>query len=237
MVIAVDAHKLAYMALPKAGCSSVKQALASVDPDVMPPPASQTTHFTWHGIYPTRRFRPHRWARYADYWRFCVVRDPFKRLMSVYTNRVLQFGDLKNSVKIRDGRDWLPDLPVEPDPDFFFQHLEVYKQASSSIKHHALDAWLFLGRDLSKASYNRVYRTEDLGALAWDLSLLTRQEVVLPRSNSSERKLTAADLHPKTIDALRPFLEREYAFLKGIYINPFGRKIYDACVTPIRRVS
>ena len=35
MVIAVDAYKLAYMALPKAGCSSVKEALARLDPDTL----------------------------------------------------------------------------------------------------------------------------------------------------------------------------------------------------------
>ncbi len=234
MVIAIDAHRLAYMALPKAGCSSVKQALASVDPDVVIPPGREVTHFTWHELYPTRRFRPHRWAEYREYWRFCVVRDPFKRLMSVYTNRVLQFDDLRKSARIREGQG---GLTTDPDPDFFFQNLDAYKHASSSIKHHALDAWLFLGPDLGRSSYNRVYRTEDFDALAWDLGLLTRSEVIMPRSNSSEAKLTAAHLSGRTIDALRPFLDREYSYLKDFYINPFGRRIYDACVTPIRRVS
>ncbi|SMX28261.1 Sulfotransferase family protein [Pelagimonas phthalicica] len=235
MVIAIDAHKLAYMALPKAGCSSVKEALARVDPSVDLPDEKDVTLYTWHNLYPTKRFRPHRFEEYEGYWRFCVVRDPIKRLLSVYTNRVLQFGDLRNSIKLRDGRDWLPDLPREPSPDEFFQNLDAYKQASSSIKHHAIQAWLFVGRNL--ADYNKVYKTEELGQLAYDLSLLTRQPVEMPRRNTSEAKLTLDDLKPETIDAIRPFLEEEYAFLKGYYENPLGSKLHATCAAPIRRVS
>ncbi len=236
MVIAVKAHKIAYMALPKAGCSSVKEALARADPDVtLPPRAEQDVHL-WHAIYPTRRFRPHRWKKLADHWRFCVVRDPVRRLMSCYTNRVLQFEDLKNSRKIREGRDHLPDLPTDPDPDFFFQNLEAYKSASSSIKHHALGAWLFLGQSL-KGQYDHVYRTGELAQLAQDLSLRTGVDLSMPRGNPSEDTLRLDDLKGETIDALRPFLEQEYAYLFGYYRNPLGPRIHDACALPIRRVS
>lgn len=235
MVIAVDAHKLAYMALPKAGCSSVKEALARLDPAVTIPPEDQIDLFTWHGFYPTVRFRPHRWKLYADCWRFCVVRDPLKRLLSVYTNRVLQHRDTMNSRKLRNGGEEFIHLSRDPDADTFFQNLEDYKRAASSIKHHSLQAQLFLGPDLT--DYNRVYRTEELSDLAWDLSLLTRQAVSMPRRNRSEERLTLDDLKGETIDAIRPFLEEEYAFLKDFYRNPLGPRVHGACATPVRRVS
>ncbi|KUF11591.1 sulfotransferase family 2 domain-containing protein [Pseudoponticoccus marisrubri] len=235
MVITVDAHKLAYMALPKAGCSSVKEALARLDPSVTLPPEDQIDVRTWHGIYPTRRFRKHRWRALEGYWGFCVVRDPVKRLLSVYTNRVLQFGDTMNSRKLRQGRDWLPDLPRQPDPDTFFQNLQGYVMGSSSIKHHVMGARVFLGPDLGV--YDKVYRTEELGQLAYDLALLTRQNVHMPRGNRSEAQLTLDDLAPRTIDALRPMLDEEYAFLSDYYDNPLGPRRHDACVTPMRRVS
>ncbi len=235
MVIAVEAYKLAYMALPKAACSSVKEALARIDPDVELPPEDKIDVHTWHDLYPTRRFRPHRWEKMQGHWRFCVVRDPAKRLMSVYTNRVLQFEDTKNSIKLRDGRDWLPDLPREPDPDTFFLNLEAYSQASSSIKHHALGAWLFLGRDFD--AYEKVYRTEELGQLAYDLSLLTRQTVTMPRRNTSETTLALEDLRGETIDAIRPFLDQEYEHLEAFYKNPLGARVHDACATQVARVS
>jgi hypothetical protein len=232
MVIRVDAHKLAYMALPKAGCSSVKEALARIDPAVTLPAEHDITVETWHAIYPTQRFRKHRWIDLDGHFRFCVVRDPIKRLLSVYTNRVLEFGDLRNSRNIRRGH---VDLPVDPDPDFFFTNLEAYKAASSSINHHAIAADIFLGGAFNR--YSRVYRTEELGQLAWDLSLWTRQDVAMPRGNASESALSLDDLKGQTIDAIRPFLDHEYSFLSDYYQNPLGGRLYDACVTQTRRVS
>ncbi len=223
MVIAVDAFKIAYMALPKAACSSVKEALARLDPAVRIPPTDQITPYTWHDTYPTKRFRPHRWEPYetSEWFRFCVVRDPVQRLLSVYTNRVLQFNELKNSRKIREGRDYLPDdLPADPDPDFFFQHLEHYKRGSSVIKHHALGAWLFIGP--APLRYDRVYKVEDLAELEADLSARSGRPVAMRRRNTSAQRLTLDDLRPETIDALRPFLRREYAHLSEFYDNPLA---------------
>ena len=215
MVITVEAHKIAYMALPKAGCSSVKAALAHLDPDVTLPPEDRIDVNTWHAIYPTRRFRPHRWKQYADYWRFAVVRDPVKRLMSVYTNRVVEFKDLHNCRNILRGH---VDLPKDPDPDFFFTHLRAYCDASSVIKHHCLGAELFLGPKPLK--YDRVYRTEELAELPHDLARITGTTVDLPRENSSDQRLALDDLKYGTVRAIRGFLNDEYAYLSGYYDNP-----------------
>jgi hypothetical protein len=232
MVIAVTSHKLAYMALPKAACTSVKEALARLDPSVLIPREDRIDAQTWHLIYPTRRFRAHRWNALSDHWRFCVVHDPARRLMSVYTNRVVHFRDLHNSRKLRFGTS---ALPTDPDPDTFFRNLAAYAHESSSIKHHAAGAWLFLGPELE--GYDRIYRTEELADLAWDLSLLTRQKVQIPHRNRSEERLGLEDLAGETIDAIRPFLEREYDYMGRFFQNPLGPKIYDACVTPTGRVS
>lgn len=218
MAIAIGAHKIAYMALPKAGCSSVKAALAGIDPSVTLPAAPVTRVEVWHSIYPTRRFRRHRWDEFAEgWWRFCVVRDPFRRLMSAYANRVVERGDLKNSPKIRNGRF---DLPVDPDPDFFFQNLVQYQQASSVIKHHTLGAHLFLGP--LPLRYERVYKTDELAILARDLSERAGKPVTMPRNNPSHLKITEADLQPKTRDALRGFMDQEYRYLADYYENPLA---------------
>ena len=218
MVIAVPAHKIAYMALPKAGCSSVKSALAHLDPAVTIPPEDEITVMTWHTIYPTSRFRQSRWDRHADFWRFTVVRDPVRRMMSVYTNRVVQFQDLHNSRKLRTRPEYA-HLVTDPDPDFFFQHIRDYMRAASIIKHHCLGAELFIGpRPLQ---YDRVYKTEEIGHLARDLSERTGQPVEMPRENSSEMKLTLDDLAPGTIDVIRPLLEAEYTHLSDFFENPF----------------
>lgn len=232
MAISLALHKLAYMALPKAACSSVKEALARLDPTVTIPREDRIDAQTWHLIYPTRRFRSHRWDALSDHWRFCMVRDPARRLMSVYTNRVQQFCDLESSRKLKLGSS---GLPLDPDPDTFFRNLAAYCRESSRIKHHAAGAWLFLGPKLR--GYDRIYRTSELEDLAWDLSLLTRRKVQMMHRNRSVDELRLEDLAGATIDALRPFLEREYAYMGAFFQNPLGPKVHGACVTPAPRVS
>jgi len=232
MVIAVKAHRIAYMALPKAGCSTVKAALAQVDPDTTVPEGEAADVMTWHRLYPTMRFRPHRWKAYDDWWRFCVVRDPLKRLLSVYTNRVVGMRELHNCRKILRGR---VDLPMDPDPDFFFQNLRAYVDAASVIKHHVLPAWLFLGPDLGR--YDRIYRTSELALFGEELAERTGCRVTIARENRSETRLGPDDLSPETRSVLRDHLEEEYGYLAEFYENPFGPRLHRACTGTARRVS
>lgn len=230
MVIAVDAYKLAYVALPKAGCSSVKKALALLDPWKIVPDRPDV--HTWHALYPTERHDPQAWARLADHFRFCVVRDPVKRLMSCYTDIVLKRGALIHSPRVRAAS----GLPVDPDPDTFFQRLPRYRKKSSLVKHHVLGASVFLGPDL-EADYDRVYRTSELGELAEDLSRLTGETVSMPHANSSRAGLSLFDLQGRTIDRLRPILDEEYAYLGAYFENPLGSRVHEACAISNRGLS
>ncbi len=221
MAIRIDSQRLAYMALPKAACSTVKRALAELDPavDIGMLRAPRVENGKWHVLYPTRRFRPHRWGEVPEDWfRFTVVRDPVKRLFACYTNRVVTLKELHNSPKIRSGE---YNLPTDPDPDYFFQNIEQYKLASSAIKHHALHTWLFTGSKLEK--YTKVHRVESLTDLATDLSEWTGEDVTIKRENKSTYRLADDDLSPETWDALRPWLKEEYDFLKQIYPDAHDR--------------
>ncbi|SMX44885.1 sulfotransferase family 2 domain-containing protein [Maliponia aquimaris] len=230
MVIAVDAYNLAYVALPKAGCSSVKKALAHLDPWMHVPP--ETDVHTWHELYPTRRHNPRDWARLAGYYRFCVVRDPARRLMSCYTDIVVRRGALKDSPQVRASR----SLPLDPDPDTFFSRLARYRRKSSLVRHHVLGASVFLGENL-REDYDRVYRTDEMAELADDLSRRTGEQVEMPHANATGGGLSLFDLEGRTIDRLRPLLDEEYAFLSDHYANPLGLRIHQACVTPMAGVS
>lgn len=209
MVIAIDTFKLAYMAVPKAACTSVKAMLAEIDPNVTLPPPEERNDLTYHALYQTRRFRTDRFKRHKDAFRFTVVRDPIRRLISVYTNRVVGLRDLHNSRKlVRRGT-----LPLDPDPDTFFQNLATYRRLSSVIRHHALPTWLFTGDDLGV--YDRVFRTDQMAELAGILSERAGRAIPVERANSSGIRLDFEELAPKTRDMLVPILRKEYAFLKG----------------------
>lgn len=218
MVISVEHYRIAYMALPKAACTTVKAALARIDLDVRLPSPDQYSHKLWHQIYPTSRFHHRKWEPYEDYWTFCVVRDPVKRLMSCFTDIVATRQLLHTSQKLRRPS---VDLPIDPDPDFFFQNLDRYSEKASVVKHHSLPARAFLGRKMDR--YKTVYRTENLGQLALDLNELTGREIVLNKENSSSFKLTLDDLKPETIDAIRPRLNEEYELFQDYFSNPIAK--------------
>lgn len=215
MVIHINALNLAYMAIPKAACSSVKAALGALDPDVPETDATAFPRKALHNRYQTRRFRIHRWRAYDGCFRFTVVRDPLKRLLGVYSNRVVQRRELHTSRSFRRG---LTDLPPDPDPDFFFQNLNAYINAASTIKHHALPTSVFTGKDFSL--YSKVYRTSELGALAADLGDITGRKVTIPHVNSSPAPLCIDELAPKTRTAISTRLASEYAHLADYFDNP-----------------
>ncbi|MBW4707710.1 sulfotransferase family protein [Roseobacter sp. YSTF-M11] len=216
MVIAVSAHKIAYMAVPKAACTSVKAALASIDPGA-PVTLEQVAqdHDLIHKAYHTRRFRPHRWRKYSDWWRFTVVRDPLKRLLAVYSDRVDGRKDLLKSPRIRRQS----DVTDDPDPDFFFQNIETYMQLSSVIKHHALPTRLFVG--VQPLDFDAVYTVARIPDLQKDLSARVGHPVTVPRFNSSKRPLRLDDLTPRTQAVIGTFLQPEYEHLAAYYDNPF----------------
>jgi len=216
MVITVEAHKIAYMAVPKAACSSIKFALAEIDPEMAGIKHGGLEDMLFaHTRYQTQRFRPHRWAQYSDWWRFTVVRDPLQRLFSAYSDFVVKRKLLYKSPKLRR-----TDLPKEPDPDFFFQNVEQYKELSSVIRHHILPVRLFAGPKLE--GYDRIYKMEELDQLAQDITARTGKSFVIPRANKSGKTFEFTDLHPKTQDHLRVFLAEEYDYFKGYYDNPMG---------------
>lgn len=213
MVIAVDASRLAYAPVPKSGCSSVKAMLMEIDPAQAGQEAGQKNY---HAAYPTRRFRAKRKPLLADFFRFTVVRDPIRRLMSVYTNRVVELRELHNSRKLRNRK----VLPLDPDPDTFFQNLAAYMHHSWAIKHHALPAHFFTGPDLG--FYDEVYRTDQMDKVAAALSDRTGRPVQAKRANASGARLAFDDLAPATRDSLRPYLMREYNHLRRYFSNPLA---------------
>ena len=150
MAIALKQFKLVYKPVPKAACSSIKAGLALLDgrTGIKRDELLRDVSLA-HGIYQTTRFKRREWPLYRGYFRFTVVRDPLKRILSVYTNRVVDYRDLEKSRKLRNLRD---QYPVDPDPDFFFQNLgAVYAK--------------FFGDPASCVAYAPFYRARSIPVL------------------------------------------------------------------------
>ncbi len=213
-MIKIHSLDVAYMAVPKAACSTVKALLAEVDADLTDEARALRDEGRFHTIYQTRRFHPKRWDKAGSAYKFTVLRDPIKRLISAYLNWVVEREVLKTARGVRRNK----ALCVMPDPDAFFQSLQAYQAASSCIKHHTLPMWMFAGKD--PANYDKVYTTSSLPQLVDDLSDRAGRALSLPKVNATTSKLSISDLAPKTIDALREYTAPDYAYFASLFPDP-----------------
>ena len=89
--------------------------------------------------------------------KICVIRDPIKRLISAYTNRVLHHNELA---------EWrLKDYGLDcklANPNFFqfIENYELYFEKVRSIKHHTRPMHDFIGEDPS--FYDRIYNLNNI---------------------------------------------------------------------------
>lgn len=100
------------------------------------------------------------------YFVFTVTRDPVKRLISAYRNRVLHFGELNGSVA-RAPLLAKKGLRERPEIDYFVCHLEEYRQIEPSIAHHTASMVSFIGRDMEV--YDKIYDISETEILENDL--------------------------------------------------------------------
>ncbi len=98
-------------------------------------------------------------AGYDGYYRFALTRDPVRRFLSMYVNRVIQKRELAANSPYAKAI-MQAGLPFDPDINLLVRHLEAYLDCHGSLLHHARPMMDFLGPDLSV--YDRI---ADLSAM------------------------------------------------------------------------
>lgn len=219
-------HRIVYVSVPKVACSSLKYMMHRLetgrdyDAEAPHPDGGLWGHI--HRHHPSTLFDRIDWAQYDGYWRFAVIRDPVKRLLSCYTDKILGQKVLHH----QPPKPWRPQaahdlwarLDKDPSLDTFFLNIMDYREASGPIRRHTLPAWKFLGTDLGH--YDRVYRIEELDQLQRDLSARIGEDVTLPRRNTSTHRRGADDLSPPALARLRKYCRRDYDLMAGYYAAP-----------------
>lgn len=153
-------------------------------------------------------------------YKFIVIRDPVKRLLSVYGNRVtfyheLSYDQLNSNDKTRKFINRLPVL--EPSLDQFIANLPKYFQVPA-INHHARPVSKMLaGKSLR--FFDGVYKIEELGELEKDLSALLSKPVSFERHQTGGSKYRLRDLSYAQLKYLINFYEEDYKLLR-LYYSP-----------------
>jgi len=235
----VRRYNVAYVPVPKAACTSLKRAMYRLEhgKDF----AGEMRNGRKVGIqraYPTRPFTPAALEGLKDPFTFAVLRDPAERVLSTWSNRVMQRGrlEVENQRKLdrlfagrwrrlgqRFGLGGQAPSLLNPRPDLndFVLNIEAYSRSSAAVRHHTRSVADFLGPDLSV--YNRLYRVQDMPALEADIRDRTGLDTfAVPRTNVSppEYRAGIADLSDAAFDKLMTWLEPEYELLSQWFTPP-----------------
>lgn len=201
---------IGYQPIPKAACTSIKELLfrAVAGAAFSPELAEGANHVHRYFDLRTRDVS-------AAGFRFVVVRDPIKRFLSAFGNRVLHHKELS--------RAYVEGLGITPldlegfvfDPDLagFVERFASYRRIPT-IDHHFRPISEF---SAPLAAFDKVYPFEALGELVADLQKRTGVPMALPHSQRGGPKLQPQDLPPRVFDKLAELFAADYAMLEGLY--------------------
>lgn len=209
MVVVIKRLKLAYFPTPKVACTSLKQFMHEVKTGnpFVPFDRPNGRRVTVHFKYPAGPFDEIDHAAYADFHRFAVVRDPVKRLLSAYGNRVVHYKELSEEAqgpKLAE-----TGLPANPDLGTFIDLLPRYCEHFGKIRHHTLPMTHFLGQDASY--YTRLFRFSELAEMQAEINTIAGTDVSLQHLQRGGPKLRVEDLTAAQIDQIKDHYATDYA--------------------------
>jgi len=208
MPVPVKSTDLVYLPVPKVACTTIKFALLNHNEDGQADRldvARRTDKSVpnVHMIYPSKPLKLKHLLRYFGRRWFCVVRDPVKRFLSVYGNRVVHHDDLKRSVPALESA----GLPRHPDPTEFAEHLEAYCRMNGTINHHARPMVDYLGERPGR--FDRIFPMSELGELPGYLAE-AGVRVTLGHRQTGGPKLKPDDLSPPALARVKRFYAADY---------------------------
>jgi len=206
---AIKLDNIGYMPIPKVACTSIKNTFFKIkenreyDPEV---DAGRHIHQFWD--------RNKVDINECDF-RFMVIRDPIKRCLSAYSNRVGHHKEL-SLAKIQNSN---PKIAgsfeiYTPGLGQFIDNFKQYYRVNS-IGHHCkpISEWV----DNDTEQFTNIYRLEEIASLQKELSNRLEQKIIFPREQTGGRKIQIQDLSKDQVDFLMEFYRQDYTLLKNYY--------------------
>ena len=215
MAVFIRKFKLAYFPVPKIACSSLKHLFFYLENEFWYKGyRANGRRFDIHArTYPSIEFDSAIIDRFRDFERIAVVRDPVKRFLSAYSNRVVHYKELATN-RLRANQ--APaDLTPNPELPEFIDRLEDYRKVSPSIRHHTEPTVFYLGSDLDV--FTKVFKIEEMQALGHFLSTCVGSEVEIPHRQTDGPKIDVSDLGSAHLDRVRQFYAEDYKLLDSYY--------------------
>lgn len=164
-MIVIHPLRIAFQNVPKVATTSLFQWLYQLLPDGGIPLKKRKSLHSWFTTQQTDFVTNHPlvdFQRPDGYLVFCLMRDPVKRLLSAYRNRVLFHSELNSGTSDGDAAVSANLLP-RPDLEYFVEHFDDYRRTSRTIRHHTNPMVDFIGQDLT--IYDHVFDISEMDLL------------------------------------------------------------------------
>lgn len=207
MTVSLWDHRLTYVAVPKVACTSVKHAFFRVEngrehEDFV----ANGQYFHIHRIYPTRAFKDLPRDRLSGHLRMALVRDPVRRLLSCYGDRVIYNRELSREAAGKALE--AAGLPTNPGLSEFIDRLADYSRAVPAIAHHAAPHVDFLGED--PAYFAEIYSMSRLHDFAARVAAQIGRPFLLEHHQVHGPKFCPSVLSSSQVAAIRRHYEADY---------------------------
>lgn len=207
--VLVGGRSIGYVAIPKVACTSMKQALFKLG-------TGMEFHSSDVGTHVHKYFKQHDGDITLADFKFLIVRDPVKRFLSAYSNRVVHHRELSRkfiTARAQQLRLDLDDFVFDPDLDTFLERLAVYCKVHP-ILHHTRPVAHFLP---SLSVFDKVYPIESMQELQADISRRIGQDFTVGRSQTGGPKIGIDTLSLPQLERLFELYREDYALLKDYY--------------------
>ncbi|MFT5451882.1 MAG: hypothetical protein ACI9N9_001368 [Enterobacterales bacterium] len=195
--------------LPKCGSTSVLRMLYELE----------------NGVPFDREFdgRIHRWAKTKKLApmsnvkrRIIIIRDPVKRFLSAYSNRVIDKKQLSKMYVEEKAPLVFPEIRhFNPTITQFIDEFEVYNKVSI-IRHHTAPICDFI-KPWSLDYFTDVIPMERISMIEDVMSDIFNCKAVLGRAHVSEKKIRLSDLSEQCLNKILDFYSEDYECLADYY--------------------
>lgn len=210
MTVVIKAKKLLFVSAPKVACTSIKTALFEVENgfEFRPFHANGVfRHIHDLSVYPAAPFARINRAEVTDFLKLTIVRDPVRRFLSAYANRVVFYKELSEAqigeAARREG------VAVDPTLQEFIEHIETYRSISGSIRLHTDPLVHFLGNDAG--FYDEVFDVRDLPRFDQRVAAHIGAAYSTPHLQTGGPKIDASELTSDELALIKERYEEDYA--------------------------
>ncbi|MDX8399895.1 MAG: sulfotransferase family 2 domain-containing protein [Gallionellaceae bacterium] len=215
MTIVSHKHRIAFFPMAKNCSTSVKHLFYRLETGMSFHKAREKYGLSGHvhKYYPSQAKEKWR-SIYGEYDTVTIVRDPIKRFLSAYSNRVVHFNALETRVNAAD-KIKLIGYPLQPTLEEFVQNLEIYCEASPYMRKHIAPQESIIGDFFSKIKW--VYDTSQIPEFEAFMSERYGKPIIMPHAQNGGPKLTTDDLSKSSLKKLRQFYKNDYKMLRQFY--------------------